>query len=122
MQLWCIVRRGYKSLKIKLQQGGSLLLVALFLFISAAQILHNHLDKHNDLHESCGDHDQLQLLDKCAVCDYYHHIQDKQIFLHYLPVLVVALPKAITVNTYVFVGNYKFSLQGYTNKGPPYTV
>lgn len=111
-----------KSSGIQLQRAGSFLLVWLFLFISAAQVLHVHPGSHMNDHEQCGDKEQLQGLDKCSICDYYHHIQAKQIFWHHPVVLDVALPQTRTINTQVLIGNYKFSLQGYTNKGPPYTV
>ncbi|WP_316814094.1 hypothetical protein [Pedobacter heparinus] len=111
-----------RSLSIKLQRTGSFFLILLFLFISAAQVLHTHLDSENYHDKPYGDREQLQLIDKCSVCDYYHHTQGKQIFSHYPPILLSAHPKVITINTLVFTGNYKFELQGYTNKGPPDAV
>lgn len=116
------MKSGRKSSGIQLQRAGSFLLVWLFLFISAAQVLHAHADIHGDEHEQCGDKEQLQGLDKCAVCDYYHHVQGKQIFSHQPIIVVVALPQTRAINTRVLIGNYKFSLQGYTNKGPPFAV
>jgi hypothetical protein len=116
------VKSAGKSLGRQLQQAGSFLLVCLLLFISAAQVLHTHPDRHCDEHEQCGDKEQLQGLDKCAVCDYDHHVQGKQIFSHQSLIVVVALPQTRTINTRVLIGNYKFSLQGYTNKGPPFAV
>lgn len=107
---------------IHLQSVGAFLLVWLFLFISAAQVLHVHPESAIADHEQCGEKEQLQGLDKCAVCDYFHHVQAKQIFWHHPVILVVALPQIRTINTQVLIGNYKFSLQGYTNKGPPATV
>lgn len=111
--------RDTKSLGIRLQRTGSFFLILLFLFISAAQVLHTHLDSENCHDKSCGDREQLQLTDKCSICDYYHHTEGKQIFLHYPPILLTAFPQVITINTPVFTGNYKFALPGYTNKGPP---
>jgi len=109
-----ILRIGY--------QAGAMLLVMLFLSISVAQIFHSHPKvatlEHLQQHDG-NDQDQVASADKCLICDYLAHQQSKEFYISHPLVLSVPLPDAITLNTNVFVGNYKFSLQGFTNKGPP---
>ena len=69
--------------------------------------------------QSCNDKDSVSDTEDCKLCDYYSDQQGKQLFLHYPPVLIISLPATETLNTHVVIGNYKFTLQGFTNKGPP---
>jgi|GEM_PF-2129229 len=113
------MKSGVRLLWAKPQQTGSFLLITLFLFISTAQLFHIHLDAHSDQNAPVEDKDQIQVTNKCSVCDYYHHIQGQQILLFYATVLSIVNPVAITLNTQVLTGNYDFSPQIITNKGPP---
>jgi len=103
-------------------QAGAFLLVMLFLSISVAQIFHSHSKvaavEHTHHHDQ-DQQDQVSAADKCLICDYLAHQQSKEFYISHPLVLNVPLPDAITLNSNVFVGNYKFSLQGFTNKGPP---
>lgn len=103
----------------KFYQVGAFLLVMLFLSISVAQIFHSHpkVAAMEQTHDH--DNDQLSAADKCMICDYLAHQKSKEFYINHPVVLSVPLPDAITLNSNVFVGNYKFSLQGFTNKGPP---
>jgi uncharacterized membrane protein YjgN (DUF898 family) len=106
----------------KCYQVGAFLLVMLFLSISVAQIFHSHPKVTAMEHAQSQDQDQqdqVSAADKCMVCDYLAHQKSKEFYISHPLVLSVPLPDAITLNTNVFVGNYKFSLQGFTNKGPP---
>lgn len=111
-----------KPIYKKCYQAGAFLLVLLFLCISVAQIFHSHA-KVAALEQVAGhDHDgqdQVAAAEECMICDYLAHQQSKEFYISHPLVLAVPLPDAITLNTNVFVGNYKFSLQGFTNKGPP---
>ncbi|MGN7205219.1 hypothetical protein ACTHQF_13180 [Pedobacter sp. SAFR-022] len=116
------MRRERKQILRRCYQAGAMLLVMLFLSISVAQIFHSHPKvaalEHTHQHEG-NDQDQVAAADKCLICDYLAHQQSKEFYISHPLVLSVPLPDAITLNTNVFVGNYKFSLQGFTNKGPP---
>lgn len=116
------MQKERKHILRKCYQAGAMLLVMLFLSISVAQILHSHpkvsATPHTHQHDLDGGH-QLSAADKCLICDYLAHQQSKEFYISHPLVLNVPLPDAITLNTNVFVGNYKFSLQGFTNKGPP---
>ncbi|WP_316818728.1 hypothetical protein [Pedobacter nyackensis] len=109
-----------KLLWTKLQRKGSFLLVLLFLFISTSQLFHIHTEGHSDF--EYGAKKQIQHINKCAICDYYHHVQGQQILLFYPTALKIASPEVITLNTLVITRNYEFSLQVIANKGPPILV
>ncbi|MBC8988123.1 hypothetical protein H9X96_20405 [Pedobacter sp. N36a] len=121
------MRRSKKQIQFRLKQGVSLLMVLLFLCIAAAPILHEHTavdsrHQENNNPEPNSRQEQLQLSDKCSVCDYYHHIQGKQIFSHYLMELPSVFSKLISTIPHRFTRNYKITVQGFTNKGPPQTA
>lgn len=92
----------------------------LFSFLTAAQLIHVHQATEKSLQEQSVEKESVQLSDKCSVCDYFHHIQGKQIFLGQQFLLPVLFPKAITIRPLLYTGNYNITLQGFTNKGPPY--
>jgi len=114
------MKSSVKLLWAKSQQTVSFLLMVLFLFISTAQLFHVHADKHSDQNVQFEDKDQIQSLNKCSICDYYHYVQGQQILLSYPTVLTIVNPEAITLNTYVLTGNYDLITQIITNKGPPH--
>ena len=99
-------------------QLGSLMLVLLFLSIAIVQSFHRH-DQIVKTEQSSSDDDTISDSDQCHLCDYFTHKQGKQLFLTYLPVIVLSLPEPVSYSTEIFLGNYKFTLQGFTNKGPP---
>lgn len=116
------MKEDRKQIQVKLKQGISFLLVMLFVFISAAQVLHTHTATYGTHQEQHGEEEQLQLLDKCSVCDYYLHIQNKQIFSNDLFVLPPVFPQEITKTSYLLTGFSKVTIQGFTNKGPPHSL
>lgn len=95
----------------------SCLLIVVFLGISVGQLFHNH--KSVIKTEQSADDDASYVSEKCNVCEFYVHKHSKFTHLSYPPVFVVAVPETITYNSSGFIGNYKFTLQGFTNKGPP---
>ena len=97
---------------------GSLLMVLLFLSISVIQALHSH-NRPVQTEQGASDDDTVSASDQCQLCDYFTQKQGKQLFHSYAPVLVLPIPEPVSFNTRIFVGNYKFTLQGFTNKGPP---
>jgi hypothetical protein len=94
-----------------------LLLVFTFVFISFAQIVHAH---HNgDIEHVVDQKESVAFTEKCSVCDYIFHKHGKDVVIPPPFFISFPLPNTNTCNTGVFVGNYKFTLQGFTNKGPP---
>ena len=111
------MKRERNRLVQKCYHVGSILLVTLFMSISVIQAFHSHSKV---VHvEQCSDHEQLAALDHCLVCDYLVHKQGKEFYLPHPPVALKLAVQTISSRPNVFVGNYKFTLQGFTNKGPP---
>lgn len=117
LQVSLMTKRRREYIKQLFSKAGCLLLMALFLFISAAQILHTHGYKVQTEH--AGDSDNLDQSVDCKVCDYFIHHHSKQIFLTYPPLIAIPVPEIVVISTGVFARIYKFTLQGFTNKGPP---
>jgi hypothetical protein len=118
MQLWHELKTRNKNILRKISQLGSLLLVTLLLSISVIQALHSHKSSVQSEQSSDSSDQIVSEANPCQICDYLAHIQNKQ-FIIYAAVLVLAISVPITFQPHSFVGNYKFTLQGFTNKGPP---
>ncbi|WP_295768629.1 hypothetical protein [uncultured Mucilaginibacter sp.] len=102
----------------KLISGAlSLMLALAFLFITAVQAFHKHnyTSAKNDSDET----EYVYAAEKCSICDYVVHKQSNFAHLHHPPVVAVPVTKAVTLLTKSYAGIYKFTLQGFTNKGPP---
>jgi hypothetical protein len=104
----------------KCYQLGSFLLIVLFLSISVVQAFHNHDQIVNT--EQSDDNDYVSASNKCQLCAYSTHKQGKEFYLNYPLIQLLPALKPERLNTNVFVGNYKFTLQGFTNKGPPAVI
>jgi hypothetical protein len=119
MQFCCELKKRNKNILRKFFQLGSLLLVTLFLSISAIPALHTHKSSVQSEQSSESSHEKISEANPCPICNYLAHTQNKQLFIVYAAVLVLAVSLPITFQPHSFVGNYKFTLQGFTNKGPP---
>ncbi|WP_231426836.1 MULTISPECIES: hypothetical protein [Pedobacter] len=95
----------------------SALLIFTFSFISFVQITHAH--SNNDIEHVGDQKENVSFTEKCSICDYLVHKHGKDILLPPPFSISYVLPDINTQFTGVFVGNYKFTLQGFTNKGPP---
>jgi hypothetical protein len=96
----------------------SLSMAMLFLFLTTIQALHQHFIAIQKEDVSNGQ-EYLKVSDTCAVCDYLNHQHNKEFHLP-APVLVTApIAKPVTLLSRSYAGIYKFTLQGFTNKGPP---
>lgn len=95
----------------------SCLLIVVFLGIAVGQLFHNH--KLIVKTEQSADEDASYVTEKCMVCEFITHKHSKFLHLSFPPVFVVAMPEPVTYSSKGFIGNYKFTLQGFTNKGPP---
>lgn len=103
-----------------MKQGISLLLVLLFSFLSVVQLIHVHQEMGKGSAGQSSQQEQLQLSDKCSVCDYFHHIQVKQLFSGAQLCLAEIYPIVITASSQLNTAKYKITVQGFSNKGPPY--
>jgi len=111
--------RDIKNIINKCYQLGALLLVVLFLSITIVQALHSHKSC-LQIEQSFNSSDEtVSNSNPCQLCDYLTHEQGKQLFISYGSALVLSVPEPIVFHAHNFIGNYKFTLQGFTNKGPP---
>lgn len=112
------MKKRRKEIYTHLRQVVSLLLVALFLSISLLPAFHHH-QKITGTAQS-DDQDALNVKEnKCLICEYYAHSTGKEMYLSYPPMLDVPLPKPIVLGMKVSARIYKFTLSGFSNKGPP---
>ena len=112
--------RNHKSYQVSTWvKAIGFLLVFTFVFISFVQIIHAHNNNNNDIEHVADQKESGSFSEKCSVCDYIFHKHGKDVALPLPFFIYFSLPKANTCSTGVFVGNYKFTLQGFTNKGPP---
>lgn len=109
------LKRSGKHKHQSILQHISMVLAALFVFIIFAGLLHNH-------HRSVPKTDDREIVyapEKCDVCDYCFHKSGKD-FIQVPHVSFVVLKPTVSIFLTGFIlGNYKFTLQGFTNKGPP---
>jgi hypothetical protein len=110
-------KRG-KKIYAHLRQVISLLLVLLFLSISLLPAFHHHPKAAAT--EQSDDADALHVKEnKCLICEYYAHHPGKEMYLSYPPAITIPLPKPIVLGMKVAARIYKFTLSGFSNKGPP---
>ncbi|WP_410221144.1 hypothetical protein [Pedobacter sp.] len=101
---------------------GAFLLMLLFLAIPLVQTLHSH-HKSNLYNTKISTEKSISnAAEKCLVCDYIAEIKGKQILMAYPPVLDVPTDVCAVLNTFVYTRIYKFTLQNFSNKGPPYLI
>lgn len=102
----------------KIHRLISMALVLLFLSIALLQLVHIHPAPLISKKDS-ADRDLLSEIKKCEICDFIIHKQSKYISLNILQNAIVLSPITITYNCNACICNYDFTLQGFTNKGPP---
>jgi hypothetical protein len=102
--------------KRSVYQTVSILLVVLILSVFAIPVIHAH---HNENPTRHSEKEIVSASKKCLTCSVLSHHQ----YQKYL--ISVDQPSVAPVRTYiiilsgVFAGVFKFTLQGFTNKGPP---
>ncbi len=117
MQLCGILKNEKNHIRKKCCQVISFLLVILFTAMTVVQAFHAH-----DTVVSTNHADQCLIsygVEKCEICDFYLHKRCETIHPIYPPVLVTPFPTTVIHNSQHYIGNYKFTLQNFTNKGPP---
>jgi hypothetical protein len=117
MQLCSILKIEKSHIQKKCCQVISFLMVILFISMTLVQSFHAHVSSVITEQSDVGNF--TYAIEKCKVCDFYLHKQTESIHSNYPPELATLLPTPISHNTHHYIGNYKFTLQGYTNKGPP---
>ncbi len=100
---------------------GAFLLMMLFLAIPLVQTLHSH-HKGNVYTKISTEKSISNAAEKCLICDYIAEIKGKQILMAYPPVINVPANVCTVLNTFVYTRIYKFTLQNFSNKGPPYSI
>lgn len=94
------------------------LLVVLMLSIPFTQLIHHHPGESVAYADQGSKTTISKTVSHCDLCDYLKHSHSKDFLISYT-VLNVALPQPIKIRANVIAGNYTFTLQGFTNKGPP---
>ncbi|WP_207423070.1 hypothetical protein [Desertivirga brevis] len=97
----------------------SAFLLLLFLCVHLVEVFHA---PHNSTDCSTGDNTEQRYTvadQNCKICDYLAHTRQGPFSVSTSIVLSIPLPKAIEVSGRVVARIYKFTLQGFSNKGPP---
>jgi hypothetical protein len=102
---------------VKIHRLVSMLLVTLFLSISLLQLVHAHAPFVSK--EDIGSKNLLSAVEKCEICDFTIHKQSKYIPIDSFQNVIIVWENEVNDNCEAYISNYEFSLQGYTNKGPP---
>lgn len=97
---------------------AAFLLTVLFLTIPLVQTLHSH-HAENIFIKASTEKTISSAAEKCLICDYTAEIKGKQILMAYVPVINIPTNVCATLNTFVYTRIYKFTLQNFSNKGPP---
>lgn len=105
------------SIWSRIHQLVSLIMVILVLSISAIPLFHAH-------HEGVGVNKTgaaaySQAIDKCQICDFLAHNQQKEFLKPSQQLVPLVLFFALARYVSATITFYKFTLPGFTNKGPP---
>ncbi len=106
-----------RKIKNEVCRAVAVLIFGVFFLITAVQAFHNHNTTSLPLNDD--DTEYVYSSEKCFICYYVIHKQSHQLHLAYPPVLIKPVTKAVTLLSRSYAGIYKFTLQGFTNKGPP---
>jgi hypothetical protein len=97
---------------------AAFLLMVLFLSIPLVQTLHSHHTE--DIFSKTSTEKSISsAAEKCLICDYTAEIKGKQILMAHPPIINIPTNVCATLNTFVYTRIYKFTLQNFSNKGPP---
>ncbi len=111
------MKKQLLSFPAKMHRLLSMLLVMLFLSISILQLAHAHRAFAAEKENTTAD--EVAAAENCEICDFIIHKQSKHLPA-YLPQTAVLLsPVRVAYPCDSCICNYEFTLQGFTNKGPP---
>jgi hypothetical protein len=101
------------------KQIAAYLMVLLFFSMPVLQLAHTHAQP-TDYSQSADGKPVLEKSSElCKLCDFLLHKQGKEIHSNHLTECAVPLVQPVELRTHLIAGNYTFTLQGFTNKGPP---
>lgn len=109
--------RNIYQLKVA-KKFASALLAILFLTIPFIQTVHSH-HASEDLVKTTTEKSVSSAAEKCLICEYTAEIKGKQILMAHPPVINIPTDVCAELNTFVYTRIYKFTLQNFSNKGPP---
>ena len=113
-----LMKRGNTyQLKAAKKFAGALLAI-LFLTIPFVQTLHSH-HASEDFVKTTTEKSISSAAEKCLICEYTAEIKGKQILMAHPPVINIPSDVCAELNTFVYTRIYKFTLQNFSNKGPP---
>mgnify|MGYP006198611905 CR=1 FL=1 len=116
------VKKEQNHIALKLKQLSACLLLLLFLAMPTLQLFHFH-DQATELSSQTDVKTVVdKLSEQCKLCDFLAHKQLKE--FHITNPVELATPIVQTAKTgknFIAI-NYAFTLNGFTNKGPPTTI
>jgi len=106
----------------KLNKTGAVFLVCLLLSIVLVQGFHLHPEQVACEHPGTEQKEEQHSFqtEKCKICDYLIHKKEKEICPDASYLQAQFLPLPVRAGGYLLAGTYKCTLQGFTNKGPPF--
>ncbi|WP_129714033.1 hypothetical protein [Pedobacter sp. SYP-B3415] len=109
------MNRGPKNIRNTSQRTLAVLLLLIFVLLTGIRGLHYH----DSVHKPAASELSYAVADSCDVCDFlgHHNFKDFDLPPALLMPEVPALPSGVPAGSYI--GIYKFTLQGFSNKGPP---
>lgn len=121
LQLCCTLKQRSPYHHKSVYQVGALLLLVLFLSTSFVRFSHVHGRFLKTDHTYCVKYQKhLHSADKCKWCEHVHHKHGKDLLgRNNLCTLLIPLTLLVTYRTDHNTGSCIFTLQGFTNKGPP---
>lgn len=115
-----IVKNTTLHIRKKLHQLTALLLLVMFASIFTVQAVHEHHEE--DCLTTTFEKEYNSPSEHCEICMFLAQHQHQDYLLPDQDTFVVpSLPAPEHISN-VFIGNYKFTLQGFTNKGPPNAI
>jgi hypothetical protein len=102
---------------LRLHRLLSVLLVGLVLSLSIIPLLHSHNDDQRSLKSSTTTYSKA--IEKCEICDFLMHKQQKEFLINSFQALQIPFSTNAAKSADRPVALCKFSLPGFTNKGPP---
>ena len=112
---FCMQKKKHSPFIPKLISG---LLLLLFAYVHCFQAFHSH--KEASVSTNSAEEQQYQpSTEQCKICNYFAHCRHDALAVTYWLTLSIPLTKAVELNSSVYARIYKFTLQGFSNKGPP---
>ncbi|TKC10711.1 hypothetical protein FA048_11105 [Pedobacter polaris] len=97
------------------KKAASLLMMSVFLFVSVFQVFHHH----DDVQQHTSELSIQKFVKSCDVCHFLAHQNAVPILFSNHFELAKPITAAEVFGGLYDIGFYKFTLQGFTNKGPP---